>query len=143
MIRYTRIGDINWYSLNDIKAFLVKGKVISKDKQLHARLLNLIAKKFYLGSSPIDDNLWIGLKPSDLFISSTSALMIREVCNEKENIMISRTHLLAAIDYPYNVKKDYPEIHKILKLVKLTDVIVGNEAKVIEEEENHIQIVQK
>lgn len=127
MIRYTIIGGSNWYSLNDIRTFLVKAKAISENKALHSRLIKLMAKRIHSRTSLSDTDLWIGLKPSDIFISKYTVSLIYEVCSDKERHAITSACLLTAIDFSNSMKRNYPEIHKLMKKVKLVDVKVGEE----------------
>lgn len=128
MIRYTTINRSNWYSLNDIRAFLVKEKAISETKALHSRLIRLLAKNLSSQTTPSDSNLWIGLKPSDIFISKYGVELIKEVCSQKERWAIADTQLLTAIDCSQSMKKGFPEIYKLMKRVKLVDVKVDKDS---------------
>ncbi len=127
MIRYAKIRNSYWYSLNDIKTFLVKKKAIPETKAFHSRMIKLLAKIIHSQTTPIDANLWIGLAPDDLFISKYGVSLIREICSERERLNVSQTHLLSTIDFFGCMKGPYPEVEKQLKKVKLVSVNVGKD----------------
>lgn len=133
MIRYVTIKNNYWYSLNDINTFLVKNEVIKENRAIHSKLIKLLAKKTHSQSSPCGANLWIGITPTDLFISSYGVSLIRDICSAQERVAIFQTEIMAAVDSFSSSKGSHPEIHQLMKKVKLTETKVDKEPKVTED----------